>query len=158
MTAVDLLAPVNPAGWPRPRMDSVSHGVIPAPWIADITHRGQVNPIKFDHERTREMERHWLCQVCGRPCHEEAWAPVVSADFHAEGCHEYREEADCDIYEVSGGPVCSERCCRLAVAFCPHFKDGVRLIRFDRADAFLAHPNEGMSGPAVVVKAWGLVK
>lgn len=149
---------VNAAGWPRPRMESARNGIMPAPWIAEIDYKGRVDPRRFNRDRLNEMEREWLCQVCGRPCGEEAWAAVVSEDFHTDRTHEYADEVDGDIYEISGGPVCSERCARLAIVFCPHLKDGARLIRFYHSDTIFGYPGEGMMGTSVVVKAWVVVK
>jgi hypothetical protein len=139
MTVTIDAADLNPAGWPRPRLPLRDGTTLPAPWVATVWPAGDLEPARFDSARIDEIFANWLCQVCGQPCEEEAWSPVTDENLYNDNGTRW--------WEISGGPTCSDRCVRLALAVCPHFAYEARVIRFFQADVQYA-------GNTLVVNAW----
>lgn len=142
----------NVAGWPRPRLP-FKGGTIPAPWVARMDWRGEnVDPAAFDYRRVDAVMRDWLCQVCGAQCdRERSFAAITPEDFHSADSAPYGIEKDC--YSVSGGPVCSERCIRLARTYCPHLAaNSTRVVTFSEANCLTWSPD--CSGQSLLIWQW----
>lgn len=125
-----LIDQINAPGWPRPRAEVTVDGqtkLWPVPWMASVFadyETGETTIVldSFDISRADKGIEEMLCQVCGSSCGETSYAPLAPRDIKS------------DSISSTGTPVCSVRCARLALAMCPHFKEGTVIASFAITD------------------------
>jgi hypothetical protein len=139
-------------GWPRPLVPDLDGVPMPHPWIADLLILNPLPDVQLPKNACRGPEaiRDWRCQICGERCEDEkAYAPILPESGHSWPPAPYR------TLTVSGGPSCSIRCVRLAVAVCPHLaQPRTGIISYPRARTW-----ENVRVHAqMVVTGWNLVE
>jgi hypothetical protein len=123
--------PATGVGWPRPLVPWSAEGAaLPRPYIASTvtTRTGEYfDGAAMDTDRAEAIYQGWLCQVCGEPAEATAYAPIAAR-------HWAQRDQD-PALTVSGGPLCSARCSRLALRVCPDFHGHGVVISFARTAA-----------------------
>jgi hypothetical protein len=124
--------PDTGVGWPRPLMphDYQRTRALPVPFVASVmAGRGGTyfDGSALDTQRADMVADDWLCQVCGVPAQDTAYAPINARNWAGR--------AAVPALSVSGGALCSPRCARLAIRVCPDFRGQGAIVSFTRQAA-----------------------
>jgi hypothetical protein len=148
----DLDHPGISIGWPRPLIPDQNGVPLPHAWISHLLTLVPAPGIQVPKDAIRGPKaiQTWRCQLCGEGCDDiRSFAPIAS------NSQVWPPPAAQEL-TVSGGPLCSTRCVRLAQAVCPHLtRTNTGIIVYARADTWENWRNVHAQ---LVVRTWTLIE